>query len=168
MLAEINCTVSFALAETKTRKPMSVISTTFFCLIRQKTQDQCNRDYDHDLRAQTLFIFNINNKHFRAFTVCWGFSELRHPQKNSLLGRYSPLWALWDEASEPRGSDSKEPCTVREIRVWSLGQEDPLEEGMATYSSILAWGIPWTEELVGFSPKHWPRLSDSHAPLSLN
>ena len=30
--------------------------------------------------------------------------------------------------------------------VWSLGQEDPLEEGMATYSSILAWRISWTEE----------------------
>ena len=28
----------------------------------------------------------------------------------------------------------------------SLGQEDPLEEGMATYSSILTWRIPWTEE----------------------
>ena len=28
----------------------------------------------------------------------------------------------------------------------SLGQEDPLEEGMATHSSILAWRIPWTEE----------------------
>ena len=27
-----------------------------------------------------------------------------------------------------------------------LGQEDPLEEGMATHSSTLAWGIPWTEE----------------------
>ena len=31
----------------------------------------------------------------------------------------------------------------------SLGQEDPLEEGMATYSSILAWRIPWTEEPGG-------------------
>ena len=30
--------------------------------------------------------------------------------------------------------------------VRSLGQEDPLEEGMATHSSILAWKIPWTEE----------------------
>ena len=30
-----------------------------------------------------------------------------------------------------------------------LGQEDPLEEGMATHSSILAWKIPWTEELGG-------------------
>ena len=33
--------------------------------------------------------------------------------------------------------------------VHSLGQEDPLEEGMATHSSILAWEIPWTEEPGG-------------------
>ena len=33
--------------------------------------------------------------------------------------------------------------------VQSLGQENPLEEGMATYSSILAWRIPWTEEPSG-------------------
>ena len=32
------------------------------------------------------------------------------------------------------------------IWVLSLGQEDPLKEGMATHSSILAWRIPWTEE----------------------
>ena len=35
---------------------------------------------------------------------------------------------------------------VRETWVRSLGQEDPLEEGMATHSSILAWRIPWTED----------------------
>ena len=33
--------------------------------------------------------------------------------------------------------------------VQSLGQEDPLEEGMATHSSILAWKIPWAEEPGG-------------------
>ena len=36
--------------------------------------------------------------------------------------------------------------TVRETWVPSLGQEDPLEKGMATHSSTLAWKIPWTEE----------------------
>ena len=36
---------------------------------------------------------------------------------------------------------------TEETRVRSLGQEGPLEEGMATHSSILAWRIPWTEEL---------------------
>ena len=35
---------------------------------------------------------------------------------------------------------------VQETQVRSLGQEDPLEKGMATDSSILAWRIPWTEE----------------------
>ena len=35
------------------------------------------------------------------------------------------------------------------MQVWSLGQEDPLEKGMATPSSILAWRIPWTEEPGG-------------------
>ena len=35
---------------------------------------------------------------------------------------------------------------VQKTRVRSLGQEDPLEKGMATHSSILAWKIPWTEE----------------------
>ena len=33
------------------------------------------------------------------------------------------------------------------MQVRSLGQEDPLEEGKATHSGILAWRIPWTEEL---------------------
>ena len=37
--------------------------------------------------------------------------------------------------------------TMRETRVRSLGREDPLEKEMATHSSILAWKIPWTEEL---------------------
>ena len=36
---------------------------------------------------------------------------------------------------------------MQETRVLSLGQEDTLEEGMASHSSILAWRIPWTEEL---------------------
>ena len=35
---------------------------------------------------------------------------------------------------------------MQEIQVQSLGQEDPLEKGMATHSTILTWKIPWTEE----------------------
>ena len=40
---------------------------------------------------------------------------------------------------------------MKATRVQSLGREDPLEEGMATHSSILAWRIPWTEEPGGAS-----------------
>ena len=38
---------------------------------------------------------------------------------------------------------------MQETRVQSLGWEDPLQKGMITHSSILAWGIPWTEEADG-------------------
>ena len=43
----------------------------------------------------------------------------------------------------------KDQPAVQETWVWSLGREDPLEKGMATCFSILAWRIPWTEEPGG-------------------
>ena len=46
----------------------------------------------------------------------------------------------------------KNPPARRETWVQSLGWEDPREEGMATYPSILAWEIPWTEEPGGPQP----------------
>ena len=56
---------------------------------------------------------------------------------------------------------------VKEIRVRSLGWEDPLEKGMATHSSLLAWRIPWTEEPGGCSP--WGRKeSDTTERLSFS
>ena len=51
----------------------------------------------------------------------------------------------------PGGSALKNPPAMQKMQetwVWSLG-EDPLEEGPATHSSILAWRIPWTEEPGG-------------------
>ena len=55
----------------------------------------------------------------------------------------------------------KNLLTVQEIRV--LGQEYPLEETMATNSSILAWRIPWTKDpgqLQFMGLQSWTRLSD--------
>ena len=46
----------------------------------------------------------------------------------------------------------KNLLAVQETQVPSLGWEDPLEEGVATHSSILAWRIPWTEEPGGLQP----------------
>ena len=46
----------------------------------------------------------------------------------------------------------KSQSAMRETQVWSLGWEDPLEKEMATYSSTLAWRIPWTEASGGYSP----------------
>ena len=49
----------------------------------------------------------------------------------------------------PGGSDGKESAYNAETCVQSLGLEDPLEKGMVTHSSILAWRILWTEEPGG-------------------
>ena len=43
----------------------------------------------------------------------------------------------------------KNPLAMQEAQAQSLGQENPLEKGMATHSSILAWRIPWAEEPGG-------------------
>ena len=56
-------------------------------------------------------------------------------------------------STQHSGSAVKNPSLIQETRVLSLGQEDPLEKEMATYSSILAWKIPWTEEPGGYSPR---------------
>ena len=47
---------------------------------------------------------------------------------------------------------------TEETWVQSLGQEDPLEEGMASRSSILAWKIPWTEEAGGLQSMGLQRI----------
>ena len=56
------------------------------------------------------------------------------------------------------GSDSKESAWI-----WSLGQEDPLEKGMATHSNILAWRIPWTEEPGGLQSMAWQTVGHNWA-----
>ena len=52
---------------------------------------------------------------------------------------------------------------MQETRVWSLGQEDPLEEEMTTHSSILIWRIPWTEEPGGLQSMGLQRVRHNWA-----
>ena len=61
----------------------------------------------------------------------------------------------------PSGSVVKNPLAIQETqKTWvrSLGLEDPLKEGMATHSSVLAWRIPWTEKPGGLQPIEWQRV----------
>ena len=52
----------------------------------------------------------------------------------------------------------KNLCAMQETRVQYLGQEDGLEKGMATHSSILAWRILWIEEPGGLQSMGWQRV----------
>ena len=67
-----------------------------------------------------------------------------------------------DLQSEPPGlqvtQTVKNLPAMQETQVQSLGWEDPLEEGMATHFSILAWRIPWAEEPGGLQSVGLPRV----------
>jgi len=63
---------------------------------------------------------------------------------------YSHKYTLrTDQLGVPGGPMAKTPSAMQEMWVRFLNQEDPLQKEMATYSSILAWRIPWTEEPGG-------------------
>ena len=61
------------------------------------------------------------------------------------------VWADGAGASRVAPGEKNQPAKEEtwEMRVRSLGWEDPLQEGMASHSSVLAWRIPWTEEPGG-------------------
>ena len=67
-------------------------------------------------------------------------------QVSCIAGRFFTIWATWEIIGGARGKESSCQCRKHESRVRPLGWEDPLEEGMATHSSVLAWRTPWTEE----------------------
>ena len=75
-------------------------------------------------------------------------------------GQPSHCWGF------PGGSAVKNLPAMQETQetwVRSLGQEDPLEEGMATHSSILAWKIPWTEAPGGLQSMSHKELDTTEA-----
>ena len=96
------------------------------------------------LRLLYLFIY----KRWIVNLVLFDFHQLKKKTQlaTSNYSLPSNSYILMYMMGFPGGSVGKESaCNVR----WagSLGQEDPLEEEMATHSSVLAWNIPWTEEL---------------------
>ena len=76
-------------------------------------------------------------------------------KRHLFLKKNSVLQYSWFTGASPVAQGCKEStCNAgaTEDLVWSLGWEDPLEEEMAIYSSILAWKIPRTEEPGSYSP----------------
>ena len=66
----------------------------------------------------------------------------------------------------PSGSDYKKNLhAMQETWVQSLGREDPLEKGIATHSSILAWRIPWTEKPGGLQSMKLQRVRHNWAHM---
>ena len=68
------------------------------------------------------------------------------------------VWFQKTEINVPLAQKVKNLLAMQETRVRSLGQEDPLEKGMAIHSSILAWRIPWTEKPGGLKSMRSQRV----------
>ena len=112
---------------------------------------------------------------FNKYTVGLPYSHIRDLRIQSTVGISFHIWLnsqmwkyrcsglttglkdpwIWVHLGEPGASLVAQRVqnlpAMQETWVWSLSQEDPLEKGIATYSSILAWKIPWTEELGGLN-----------------
>ena len=139
----------------------------------------CTLWHSHSWENWLCLLFAVNQKHTSAADKEGFLSWKRHPPKiwvlvllphrwaadfvqlTSLdlykLGLHIPIWSIslccalaFTLYNHSCGSAVKNPPAMREIWVWSLGWEDPLEKGKSTPSSIAAWRIPWT------------RLSDFH------
>ena len=91
---------------------------------------------------QQFFIYSSTEflQIFQLTQICnsvflYFFTSKQHARRASLVGQMV-----------------KNLLAMQETCVQFLGGEDPLEKGMATHSSILAWRIPWTEDLEAYSP----------------
>ena len=117
-----------------------------------------------------LILWASVMSHSSPLTVSEHLSELQSignifPQVITVQGRQKPCLAVtvsvdqvhfiagFEQVDIPSGASGKEPafqCRRHKRRRFnSLSREDPLEEGMATYSSVFAWRIIWTEEPSG-------------------
>ena len=91
-----------------------------------------------------------------SFRIYWN-APLQHIlyqvlERISAIKNYRILWKNSPKDEQVMVHYKREPacqCRRHETQVWSLGWEDPLEEGRARHSSILAWRIPWIKEPGG-------------------
>ena len=100
--------------------------------------------------SSAMYIHTIAQPNFRTFSPC---RRKLYTWSNNLSSPGSSLLVQ---------TVKKNLAVMWETQVQSRGQEDPLEKGMATHSSILAWRIPWTEEPGGLQTV--PGVSKSWTP----
>ena len=117
-----------------------------------------------------LTYFNSEFKYYLFLSI---YLSLWLPP-NTLLP-HSCVFSIILLVGLPRWSSGKKSTCQCRRKVWSLGQEDPLEEEMATHSSILTWEIPWTEEPGGLQSLdsqrvrcNWVSTHTLYLPLESN
>ena len=120
------------------------------------TQCRCSRDTATNTKicvgvSPSNTVYHLTQvKNWNNFP--WFKSKTGNSRRANYCFKYQPVMLLLGGASQVALVVKNPPTKARELRdlrVQSLGWEDPLEEGMATHSSILAWRILWTEDSGG-------------------
>ena len=105
--------------------------------------DSINHTYNDPIPPPHSHTQELDTKAWIQWCVQRDFMERKQMLLEHSLGRSVRCCDVWRVILVQR---VKNLPAVQETWVWSLGQEDPLEKGMAIHSSILAWRIPWAEE----------------------
>ena len=88
---------------------------------------------------------------------CWAWDRVHwRGEKKAFLETFDCTYSI--KGASLVAQMVKNLPAMQETWVPSLGREDPLEKGMETHSSILAWRIPWTEEPDGLQSMGWQRV----------
>ena len=96
-----------------------------------------------------VFCFTLDNIHV-SMLFSWNIPPSPSPTGSNFPLIYTFLkCTLVGFPGDAGGKELTWQHRREEAQIWSLGQEDPLEKGMAIHSSILAWRIPWSEEPGG-------------------
>ena len=153
-------------------KKICVSGTAFRCL--QETElgspgdlecQRCTWRFEHQKNVPVKMLVHLGSPG-QQYSKYWCKTKISQtaslPLKSQVLslpsrhnGTQDYLAQLWRIHLPMQGS--------QEMRVSSLGQEDPLEEEMATHSNILAWRIPWTEEPGGLQSMELQRVGHDWA-----
>ena len=113
------------------------------------------KDFKRQQAGLKTVELNTNNisqiKNGGPYSSTFGLKRMVH------VCAYMYSWYVYIRHGFPGGTGDKEPvCQSGDIR--DSGGKDPLEEGIATHSRILAWRTPWTEEPGGLQSPGWPRV----------
>ena len=111
------------------------------------------------------------------FTIAKTWRKPKCPSKNKWI-KWCGIYTQWNGTQSWKGWNLSRVRTsvvaqmvknlpaMQETQVWSLGREDPLEKGMATHSSVLAWRIPGTGEPGGLSSMGSHRVGHDWSDLA--
>ena len=123
-----------------------------FCLSETTACNECSCPVKRAFKLQTRLEHRNLLRDYSWSSLLIHASQFRDEDAEKTVpysrsGTFTKQWLGFP--GEASGKESNCQRRRHKTRVWSLGQEDPLQEGLATLSSILAWRILWTEEPGG-------------------